>query len=407
MINNILASNTTNQDFDFDFSDCYVENWTENPPYINKGGITLTHCNKSTLNLTPPTSDSANFNAIVDYLSVTFPLTSPDTSSLMGISDYRLSEPVKQLIVPREQYEQNLITKSLAPDYLSSDWDANYPNWRENWCPVDDSASFHDDMLISFLHDVSKIIPDLDCHRTGHGKFGYKHCYSLVRDGRSCGIACVGGNKNTILFSLTGLGCSGVDMTRLYAFYKTIPFIKLTRIDCAHDDMTSASVSVSNIEAMYHAGLFHSRGAAPSFKDIKTSSGDTFYIGKKQSGLELCTYQKGKQLGLSDSLWTRLELRFYAVDRVLPLEIMLNPAHYIAGAYKPLSMLSDITERVQVIKTQAKISLDFMIHHASMSYGKLISTLSALGWSSDSIVSDLSREGMPSRLELPFAPCPF
>jgi DNA relaxase NicK len=376
----------------------------KNPPFINKGGIDLSDCFSSYSCLTPPT---LNLSVIVDYLTFTFPFSTSgqQACNVLDIPDFRRSDPVQQLIVDNVEFERQTALKAAVLPSLAADWDANFPHWRENW--VDTKTLTLSGQLALMVEKMSLFISDLDVFECGFGYSGYKYSANLTRDGQCCGKMAWGGNAGTIMISLTGGGCSGVDMYRMRGFLEKLPSVKITRIDLAYDDLLGA-FSVGQVKRQYFLGSFHIRGAAPSFKNIDTSTGQTFYIGKKTSGKELCVYEKGKQLGDLTSPWVRFEGRFYASDgKVLVLDMLTNSASYLSGMYPPLRFLSEKHERITAIKEQLKVSLAHLIKHASIGYGKLVNVLKECDYSSDEIVNLLIRDGTPMRLYMPAPPCPF
>ncbi len=376
----------------------------ENPPFINKGGITLTSSFSSVSFLTPPTP---KIKAFIDYLTFTAPLSGCVASVVIDEKkDWRSEDPAFQVfddrsILPfptREDYFNDW------DDAIRMDWDMFNSDLKSNWLGVRNLDASSE--VAAFLIRLAAIVPMLEFVSCGHGFSGYKHTFNLVRDGQNCGKAAWGGNNNTFMISLTGVGCSGVDMVAMKDFLSTVPFVKLTRVDCSHDDL-EGKLSYDQLKRLYYLGCFHIRGASPSFKFIESKSGNTGYVGKKQSGKEFCFYQKGRQLGNLSSVWMRYEGRFYASGGVLPLDMLVFPAVYLSGMYPPLRHLSAVHERIEVIKKQGSIALELMTDYARLSYGKFINVLVELGRSSDEIVAMLIRDGIPKRLELPFAPCPF
>ncbi|MFW2002610.1 replication initiation factor domain-containing protein [Acinetobacter ursingii] len=88
---------------------------------------------------------------------------------------------------------------------------------------------------------------------------------------------------------------------------------KITRIDYAYDDLEGAIVSPDWADLQDTLGGFQMGGRPPSFQTAGNwkrpdGSGRTAYIGKRESSKYCRIYEKGKQLGDKDSLWTRVEV---------------------------------------------------------------------------------------------------
>lgn len=375
------------------------------PPFINKGGITLTSSFTTLSSLTPP---YPKITAIVDYLSFSFPLGGLEACNKIGVDDWRNYTTVLgwlDAIIDNPEVKINSCDSFVSKEQ----WDSEYgDSWRENWLDPDYSTA--SSSVETFLRELrTSTMPDLSWISSEKGFSGYKHAFHLFRDGQFAGWACYGGDsqKNTVLISITGAGCSGLDMHKMRVFMEHIPFCKMTRVDLAHDDLLG-NVTIETVKRWYFLGLFHSRGAAPSHKEIRGDDGWTFYIGKKTSGKELCVYKKGMEQGDKNSPWVRFEGRFYAVDCVLPFEMLTSPAVFLSGMYKPLNHLCAFHERVKIITEYSRIKVQVAIDNARRSYGQYLTAFSELvGYTKEEVFDLIARPGIPKRLEIPLAPCPF
>jgi len=335
----------------------YVEEFDENfaplPPYTNRGGITHTSSHTSPLGLTPST-----FSCIVDYLSLTF--------SIVDVHTHR---------------------KVKNPDNTIQ--------------TIEDEAQ-------AFLLKLVDYIPHLNWQDRDKGLFGYKQSIGLYRDEQAGGLLAFDGNNGTCLLSLTGKGCSGVNMVELRRFLEKLPSVKITRVDLAHDDLDGA-LNVDYFLAQYKAGNFHVKGTAPGSRyidDLGNNTGCTLYVGNKDNGKEACIYEKGKQMRDKDSKWLRVEGRLTSVDRIIPFDTLTSPEMYLAGLYPPFRYLCVFHERIEVIKKHAKLAMEQMIGYASVAYGKLVNVMVEIGNTPDEIIKALRVDGCPKRLQIPFAPEP-
>lgn len=335
----------------FDFQPM-LKNDPKNPPYTNRGGITINRCKITGLYPIPPMQ---KISALIDYLSFTFPY--PELHAILNLGN-------------------KYADQQKAPDAIQ-------------------------DFMLFVL---PKYIPDLTIHDRHTGLFGYEFSFSLYRDGQHAGLLAYGGNGDGVYLSLSGVGCSGVDMYGFRCFLEQIKHLKLTRVDCAHDDL-DGRYSMGFWVRAYKYNKF-SNGAARStsiyYDDMGSNKGKTLTVGKKTNGKEACIYEKGKQLGDNSSPWVRVEGRLTSADgRVIPLDILTSPSAFLCAMYPCFAYLCDYHEAVKSVKLKVKISVEKMLHHMSQSYGMFTQTLSDIGWSPEEILNKTNRKGVPKRLLIP------
>jgi len=342
----------------------YVEEFGDNfeplvPPYTNRGGITEISTFTSLTALTPSSFDSVNC-CIIDYLTVVF--------NIQEVHSKR---------------------KAITPDGMHQTID---------------------DEVLTLILKLSEFVPDLEGQKQDKGLFGYTDCYNLTRGNQQAGkIAYGGAQKGTCMISLSGKGCSGVDMVKFRLFLVKLPEAHITRCDVARDDLEGKMPLDSYVEE-YHKGGFYIKGTKPmpsnqgdwtSGKDVK---GRTFYVGSIKNGKGACIYEKGKQLGDEKSPWVRAEVRFSNVDRVVPFDIITSPDMFFSASYPLFKNVCYFSQRIEVIKKQAMIAMEAMTNYASLSYGKLVNVMLEIGRTPEQIVQALRRDGCPKRLEIPYAP---
>jgi len=272
----------------------------------------------------------------------------------------------------------------------------------------DGTIQNNDDEAQAFLFALTEYVSHLNWQARDKGMFGYKQSLTLYRDEQKAGVLAFEGNNGTCLLSLTGSGCSGVNMVQLRRFLEKLPSVKITRVDLAHDDLDGA-MSVDYFKAQYHADEFHIKGTAPAARfidDLGCDTGRTLYVGNKTNGKEACIYEKGKQMGDKLSKWLRVEGRLTNVDRVIPFDTLTSPEMYLAGLYPPFRFLCVFHERVETIRKHAKMAMEQMVGFASVAYGKLVNVMLEIGNTPDEIVKALRVDGCPKRLHIPFAPEP-
>ncbi len=236
----------------------------------------------------------------------------------------------------------------------------------------------------------------------GRGLHGYGQGYRFQRGGVRFAL---GGQANTGLLSIPGEGCALVpDWARLVELLEGELKCRITRWDGAVDDYLGDR-PVSEAVELYLGGAFNAGGRRPSCDQkgnwiAPDGSGRTFYVGKRKNGKLLRVYEKGKQLGEADSPWTRWEVELHNVDRVIPWDVIANPAPYITGAYPALSWVSGVGSRIPTLRRTDSISYQRIIHYARIAYGPLVDTMLEREGSAERVVKKLWRGGTPKRLEV-------
>jgi phage replication initiation protein len=236
----------------------------------------------------------------------------------------------------------------------------------------------------------------------GRGFHGYGESYAFERGHVRYAF---GGQAGTGMFSIPGEGCALVpDWSELTRFLRDALHARITRWDGAVDDYNGVH-SVDEAVQLYRAGAFNAGGRAPSCAVAgnwisEDQSGRTLYVGKRRNGKLLRVYEKGKQLGLGSSPWTRWEVELHNVDRVIPWEVIANPAPHIAGAYPALSWVSTLASRIPTLQRSDSISYNRLIFYAQVAYGQLIETMLSREAGDAEVLELLRRPGVPARLEL-------
>ena len=241
------------------------------------------------------------------------------------------------------------------------------------------------------------------------GMFGFRYS---ARFGDGAGIVAWGGDsqRGHVFFSLMGKGCSMVQDWHGLAIWLEGNRAVIKRVDVAHDDFEGKVVSIALAVDQYKADGFNAGGRKPRHEVFgdwlegdASVKGRTLGIGNRSSGKYARIYEKGKQLGEETSPWTRVEVEWRAQDRFIPCDVLVNPGHYLAGAYPCLAFLS---EKQSSIKTQSKggqIAYDSAVDHAKRHCGKIVNLMLAVnGGDYAGVVDGLIRPGYPARID-PFS----
>ncbi|MGB7480035.1 MAG: replication initiation factor domain-containing protein [Burkholderiaceae bacterium] len=257
--------------------------------------------------------------------------------------------------------------------------------------------------LFQELFDLlgEKFAPAVDRQR---GLHKYQRSFQL---GESTGILCIGGQAGTVLVSLPGTACSLIqDWAAVVDYFANRRRARITRWDGAVDDY-SGSHSVDWAVEQYLAGAFGSGGNKPTCGNAGNwtdpdGKGRTFYVGKRKNGKMIRVYEKGQQLGALWHPWVRWEVELHNKDRVVPWEVLLDPARYFVGSYPHL--LTWVQEEMTLIRTiqkQMRIGYDHLTSYAALAYGPLLNVMLEVEGSPEAVLEKLRRDGTPRRLQHP------
>ena len=242
----------------------------------------------------------------------------------------------------------------------------------------------------------------------------YAHARQLIKsssDPLPAGYVAAGGNRGTVCVHLTGEGCAMLKREHWLALYALLISLeaKITRVDLAHDDF-EGSESVDKAVAGYQSGVFNGAGRPPRCKavgDWFTSGGDpegrTFYVGSRKSGKLLRVYEKGRQLGDSESPWVRWELELHASGRSIPIDVILDPGRYLAGAYAGTSWISAVQSVIKTLSRSAKIAYASLVKSLARSYGRMLWVMRDVECGADAVLDILTKgvTDVPRRLVMP------
>lgn len=194
------------------------------------------------------------------------------------------------------------------------------------------------------------------------GRDYYDHSFTVVDfDGNEVGSVSGGGasQRGTFCFTIKGHGCTFAQAGwefRVYEFLLPLS-ATITRIDLARD-FYKGEVGFLEVQQAFRDGEFNYRGRAPTpyvHGDIENGNSRTYQVGKRESGKLFRGYEKGHQFKLMDDPWFRAEVELRNHNRVIPLEALIRPASFFAGAY---GFCARILENVapQAIPTGLKVA---------------------------------------------------
>ncbi|PUE08036.1 replication initiation factor domain-containing protein [Limnohabitans sp. T6-20] len=227
------------------------------------------------------------------------------------------------------------------------------------------------DLIVDGLQTDAEIVYDLAVHwacllgfepgEVRPGRDFYDHTFTVVNeDGIEVGSVSGGGvmQRGTFCFTLKGYGCTSAKPgweSRAHEFFTPLQ-ATITRIDLARDFFKGEYGFQAAYDA-YQNDEFSYRGRKPSFDDAGSKKGfaTTFYVGKRESGKLFRGYDKGHQFKLMDDPWWRAEVELRNHNRVIPLEALIRPASFFAGAYGFCARILENVEP-QAIPTGLKVA---------------------------------------------------
>jgi phage replication initiation protein len=177
---------------------------------------------------------------------------------------------------------------------------------------------------------------------------------------------------------------------------------RLSRVDVAFDDYDGEALNVHAMREAAMAGEFAEGGRPPRHRflsDEGHDTGCTLYVGGK-GHKELCVYEKGKQLGMKESRWTRAEVRLYGKHVELSVEILTNPLAYLLGSYSVLQrVLKGVCSRLRTIKRAVEATGTAWVRWMSRQVGPSIHLLQQAFGSEWAAFAEqhVAREGSPGR----------
>lgn len=190
----------------------------------------------------------------------------------------------------------------------------------------------------------------------------------------------------TARIELTGDGCrlyesNGCDHAKRWSLLASLlgaADARLTRVDIAADDFIGQWPIAWALER-YEDGSFDKRGQRPKARlidDMGNRTGKTLYVGSRKSEQQLRIYEKGREQGDKDSEWVRYEGEFHASNRrELPLDMLVDPAPYLIGAYPVLDFVGGIGERLRIAAAKVMANCVRAVASFRHQYGPMLNAM--------------------------------
>ena len=257
-----------------------------------------------------------------------------------------------------------------------------------------------------FLHEIFGFGVSHDREKSANF---YSSSYNLGNYETSYGILCIGGgvnpsNESSLCIELTATGLNAAKdgwEQRLYNFsqMKKVHGFHYTRVDLAHDFL-SGEYSVNDALTAYRNGAFTNSFTKPKLRlegddwYNETKHGRTLYVGTRLSSRMLRFYEKGKQLGDSESPWVRCELELRSNDLIIPLDVVVHPGDYLSAQYPELNRLfgengvfaQSQPKKIAIKQRMVQAGIEHSIKYLRMQGSRAINMLLELGKSAEEIM---------------------
>ena len=246
-----------------------------------------------------------------------------------------------------------------------------------------------------FLHEIFGFGVSHDREKSANF---YSSSYNIGNHEISYGVLCIGGginpsNQSSLCVELTATGLNAAKdgwERRLYncTQMKEVQGFRFTRVDLAHDFL-SGEYSVNDALTAYKNSAFTNSITKPKLRlegddwYNETKHGRTLYVGTRLSSRMLRFYEKGKQLGDSESPWVRCELELRSNDLVIPLDVVIHPGDYLSAQYPELNRLfgeNAIKQRM------VQAGIEHSIKYLRMQGSRAVNMLLELGKSTEEIM---------------------
>lgn len=243
--------------------------------------------------------------------------------------------------------------------------------------------------------------PDISLDPSQRGWYGYKHRVDLGQ----YGLLAYGSEsqRGSFHIELNAHACGLVSDWHKVKQWGETHDARITRLDLAHDDYEGHTVSIQQAIDWYEQGGFITAGRPPKrhlHHDFDSGDGKTFQVGERKNGKFCRIYEKGREQGDKSSPWVRVEVELHNKSRVIPWDAVINPGHFLAGAYPCLQFLSTKQHRIKTIQKSANITYSRMVAWLKESAGKAIYLMLEVNQGDPvAVVSQIVRPGRPRRLQ--------
>lgn len=337
-------------------------------------------------------------------------LDSTELDVWTGICEEDLGE-VELVMTDSGKIKSVMVRRPSAAQTCVIDW-INFSVLEDTWFKTAREQLITDDQIIvEASRHLEKIFGFGITTNRGKGMNFYRDSWVL---GDDMGFVCFGGQRSTMLVTLTGQGCMNAVAgweKRLYDFLtKTAIRPTISRIDLAHDDLDGSYLSVDWAEKQWWEGgySFKQGGRPPEIQQIgnwkrPSGKGRTLAIGQRSSSKYCRFYEKGKKEGDKLSLWCRCEIEFKSTNTIIRPDVLLDPSSFFVGAYPCLATFATVETpaRMEVKARAQHITVEDSIAVTKRQYGKYIRVFRALFGDKETLdlITNEDENAFPKRLK--------
>ena len=263
----------------------------------------------------------------------------------------------------------------------------------------------YDDLIIGFAETFQTLFGVAITRKLAKGRNFYRATYEI---GEDLGHVGLGGNNDTVQIHLTGKGCllarDGWEQRLFDWLTHVADEPRISRIDLAHDDF-AGDVSVDHMFARYYRDEFTNGGRRPSVNlhgdwVLPDGKGRTLQVGSRENGLLYRGYEKGREQGDTESPWVRHEVQLGNKCRVIPLNALVFPGQYFAGAYAALYDFGDKQTRIETGRKTTEASFKHVVEVAKLQMGRAINLMMDTYKDPARVIAELIREGYPKAFKV-------
>lgn len=289
---------------------------------------------------------------------------------------------------------------------------------------IDWLAFSAEEPLDYFIKFVNRFLPQASLFSERKGWQGYTSHYKINLYGQTVGILAYGGQQNKPYISLTGKACLEIEKSHDWDEVARVISVffnhKLSRVDLKLDFFFN-EVSHNFLKQAYQDGKFKLPKARTNPKiDPRepvrgdgTPDGWTLYIGDRKGGKFFRGYEKGMEVfkklpelaqknfndafyngsifvgedhnppeGATLKDWYRMEIEYKAIDRTLPLEMLINRDSYFAGSYPICEEVLKVASplRPKTLPNNLDVNVALMLKHQGDGYGAFDYSLISQGY---------------------------
>lgn len=277
------------------------------------------------------------------------------------------------------------------------------------------SITFHEDTLVKiaghplvsdneYMWVLSQKLEEIlgfgithKCKSKGN-KF-YNMMFRLGSESADYGEVHYGGQRDTVLIELKGLGCNLASdgwENRFFDFLQNAIRPRITRCDLALD-FFDGGYSPEQALLDHDNGFFDNHNMRPKSEMIGSAwrredgTGKTFYVGRKKNAKFVRVYEKGRQLGDKESNWCRFEIQFNHGDIEIPLDILKHSGGYFSGAFPICRTFKNMSHERRISVREKTLNLTFghKVKHGKNAVGALMRFMRDVGLDDGQIVEML------------------